>query len=259
MWSEDGEEITCGIANSRPVRNLVASAPDRFLFSAAEVQFKFHQARRDLAETAVTIVTSERESLARQVQSLTGTTGQRVRVGVVDTANRQARPVRRRSDKVRGLVVHIEIVPRSRGSAVPARVDDDRSIVDTETHRNPRQRGKRSQHTDVLHTRDDNCRSRVGQVSQRRRERTIRGLEAVRDGVGAQAQTRDTRQRSSWLCPVRSKAKARASSRVLTSEGAEAAPDTSPPRLPPERPPMVFTRGETMEPSNAGPEVRTSG
>ena len=57
---------------------------------------------------------------------------------------------------------------------------------------------------------------------------------------------------------AKSKAKARASSRVLTSEGAEAAPDTSPPRLPPEKPPMVFTRGETMEPSNAGPEVRTS-
>ena len=57
---------------------------------------------------------------------------------------------------------------------------------------------------------------------------------------------------------AKSKAKARASSRATTSEGVEAAPDTSPPRLPPERPPMVFTRGETMEPSNAGPEVRTS-
>ena len=57
---------------------------------------------------------------------------------------------------------------------------------------------------------------------------------------------------------AKSKAKARASSRATTSEGAEAAPDTSPPRLPPERPPMVFTRGETMVPSNAGPEVRTS-
>ena len=56
---------------------------------------------------------------------------------------------------------------------------------------------------------------------------------------------------------AKSKAKARASSRATTSEGAEAAPDTSPPRLPPERPPMVFTRGETMEPSHAGPEVRT--
>ena len=57
---------------------------------------------------------------------------------------------------------------------------------------------------------------------------------------------------------AKSKAKARASSRATTSEGAEAAPDTSPPRLPPERPLVVFTRGETMEPSNAGPEVRTS-
>ena len=57
---------------------------------------------------------------------------------------------------------------------------------------------------------------------------------------------------------AKSKAKARASSRATTSEGAEAAPDTSPARLPPERPPMVFARSETMEPSNAGPEVRTS-
>ena len=57
---------------------------------------------------------------------------------------------------------------------------------------------------------------------------------------------------------AKSKAKARASSRATTSEGAEAAPDTSAPRLLPERPPMVFTRSETMEPSNAGREVRTS-
>ena len=57
---------------------------------------------------------------------------------------------------------------------------------------------------------------------------------------------------------AKSKAKARANSRASTSEGAEAAPDTSPPRLRPERPLVVFTRGETMLPSNAGPEVRTS-
>ena len=56
----------------------------------------------------------------------------------------QARPVRRRSDEVRGLVVQTEIVPRNRGSAVPARVDDDRSIFDTETQRNPRQRGRKA-------------------------------------------------------------------------------------------------------------------
>ena len=45
-------------------------------------------ARLQQQEMAVTILTSERESLARQVQSLsatTGTPGQRVRVGVVDT------------------------------------------------------------------------------------------------------------------------------------------------------------------------------
>ena len=51
----------------------------------------------------------------------------------------------------------------------------------------PRERGKRTQHADVLHSGDDNCRSRVGQVSQCRRERRVRGLEAVRDGMGAQA------------------------------------------------------------------------
>ena len=39
---------------------------------------------------------------------------------------------------------------------------------------------------EVLHSGDDNCRSRVGQVSQCRRERGVRGLEAVRDGMGAQ-------------------------------------------------------------------------
>ena len=46
---------------------------------------------------------------------------------------------------------------------------------------------------------------------------------------------------------AKSKAKARASSRATTSEGAEAAPDMSPP-----------PRGETMEPSNARPKVRIS-
>ena len=57
---------------------------------------------------------------------------------------------------------------------------------------------------------------------------------------------------------AKSKAKARARSRATTSEGAEAAPDMSPPRLPPERPPMVFVRGETMEPSTARPKVPIS-
>ena len=93
------------------------------------------------------------------------------------TGDRKARTVRRRSDEVCGLVVQTEIVPRSRGSAVSRGVDEDRVIVDTKTQRKPRERGKRTQHADVLHSGDDNCRSRVGQVSQCRRERRVRGLE----------------------------------------------------------------------------------
>ena len=42
-------------------------------------------ARLQQQETAVTTLTQERESLARQVQSMTGMAGQRVRAGVVDT------------------------------------------------------------------------------------------------------------------------------------------------------------------------------
>ena len=91
-----------------------------------------------------------------------------------------------RSDEACGFVVQTEIVPRSRGSAVSRGVDEDRVIVDTKTQRKPRERGKRTQHADVLHSGDDNCRSRVGQVSQCRRERRIRGLKTVRDGMGAQ-------------------------------------------------------------------------
>ena len=49
------------------------------------------------------------------------------------TGDRKAGLVRRRSDEVRGLVVQTEIVLRSCGSAVSRRVDEDRSIVDTET------------------------------------------------------------------------------------------------------------------------------
>ena len=58
---------------------------------------------------------------------------------------------------------------------------------------------------------------------------------------------------------AKSKAKARANSRATTSEGAKAAltrhRHVSRQR---DRPWCLFMRGETMEPSNAGPEVRTS-
>ena len=102
------------------------------------------------------------------------------------TGDRKARPDRRRSDEVCRLVVQTEIVPRSRGSAVSRGVDEDIVIVDTKTRCKPRKRGQRTQHADVLHFGDDNCRSRVGQVSQCRRERRVRGLETIRDGMGAQ-------------------------------------------------------------------------
>ena len=72
------------------------------------------------------------------------------------TGDRQARPVRRRSDEVHGLVVQAEIVLRGRESAVSAGADDDRSIVDPETQRDAQQRRKCPQDTVVLHTRDDN-------------------------------------------------------------------------------------------------------
>ena len=98
--------------------------------------------------------------------------------------DRQARTVRRRPDEVRGLVVQAEIVPRSRGSAVSDGVEDDRSIVNTETRREAQLRGELSQHTDVQHARDDNDRISIGQVSQCRHERRVRGQETVRDGVG---------------------------------------------------------------------------
>ena len=42
------------------------------------------------------------------------------------------------------------------------------------------------------------------------------------------------------------------------SKGVEQTPDVSPPRLLPERPPIVFVRGETLEPSTARPKVRIS-
>ena len=56
----------------------------------------------------------------------------------------------------------------------------------------------------------------------------------------------------------KSKAKGWARSWEMLSEGAEQTPDVSPPRLQPERPPIVFLRGETLEPSTARTKVRIS-
>ena len=138
-------------------------------------------ARIQQQETAMTILAQGRERLAQQVQSMVSTPRQRVQAGVVDTGDRKPRPVRRGSDEVCGLTVPIEIVPRSRGSAVSREVDDDRDIADSKTQREPQERGKHTQHADVLHSGDDNCRSRVGQVSQCRR---VRGVKAWRQWNG---------------------------------------------------------------------------
>ena len=86
--------------------------------------------------------------------------------------------------KHNGLVVQTESILRSCGPAVSAGVEDDKSIVNTETRREAQLRGELPQHTDVLHTRDDNDRIGIGQVSRCRHERGIRGQETVRDGVG---------------------------------------------------------------------------
>ena len=65
-----------------------------------------------------------------QVQSVTLTSLQKLPGAV---------RVRRRSDEVRGSVVQTEIILGSRGPAVSAGTDDDRSIVNTETQRDAQQ------------------------------------------------------------------------------------------------------------------------
>ena len=95
------------------------------------------------------------------------------------TGDRKARPVRRRSDEVCGLVVQTEIVPRSPGSAVSRGVDEDRSHRRHQDSTQTLGSEESALSTQMyLHSGDDNCRSRVGQVSQCRRERRVRGLES---------------------------------------------------------------------------------
>ena len=57
---------------------------------------------------------------------------------------------------------------------------------------------------------------------------------------------------------TKSKAKARARCPAIMNEGVEQTPDVPPPRPPLERPPIVFVRGETLEPSTARPKERIS-
>ena len=137
--------------------------------------FQQLKARLQQQETAVTILTSESESLARQVQSLsatTGTPGQRVRVGVVDTWV-IGKPDQFDGDPMKYADWWFKL--RSYLGIVDQRYQQE--LTTTEASSTPRlnatldsAEGKRTQYTDVQHSGDDNCRSRVGQVSQRRRE-----------------------------------------------------------------------------------------
>ena len=88
--------------------------------------------------TMATILQAERNDLARQVQSATSTTTQR-QPGVADTKV-IGRPDKFDGDPMKyGSVVQTETIPRSREPAVSAGTDDDRSIVNTETHRDAQQ------------------------------------------------------------------------------------------------------------------------
>ena len=158
-------------------------------------------ARVQQQETAVTILTSERESLARQVQSLTG---QRVRVGVVDTRV-IGKPDQFDGDPMKCADWSFKV--RSYLGAVDQRYQQE--LTTTGASSTPRLNATLDSEGSALSTKMycmlvmttagaalDKCHN-TG-VSER-----FEAWEAVRDGVGAQAQTRDTRQRSSWPCPVR--------------------------------------------------------
>ena len=136
-------------------------------------------------ETMATFLQAERDDLASQVQSATSTTTQG-KPGVVDTR------VFDRPDKFDGDPMKYAdwlFKQRSYLGAMDRRYQLEPTT--TEASSTPRLSAKLSceaslpQHTDVPHTLADNDRISIGQVSQCRHERGIRGLEPVRDGMGA--------------------------------------------------------------------------
>ena len=142
---------------------------------------------------------------------------------------------------------------------LPTRGSTGGSIAAAERGEEIRPRAKRPPRTRSSEAPDADARE-IERLARRVEQHSQRMAELLRRGVlepslaYAFLMTKGGQQ----IPQAKSKAKVRASSRATTNEGAGAAPDTSPPRLPPERPLVVFTRGETMVPSNAGPEVRTS-
>ena len=141
----------------------------------------------------------------------------------------------------------------------PPRGSSGGSIATAERGEEIRPRAKRSPRTRSGEAPDADARE-IERLARRVEQHSQRMAELLRRGVlePSLAYAFLMTKGGQRIPQAKSKAKALARSWATTSEGAEAAPDMSPPRLPPERPPMVFTRGETIEPSNAGPEVRTS-
>ena len=100
--------------------------------------------------------------------------------------DRKARTVRWRSVQVSEFIIRSEIVPRSRGPAVSRSFDEDRIIVDTETQPNLRSEGSalstQMYYILVMTT----AGAALDKCHNARRERRVRGLQTVRDGMGAQ-------------------------------------------------------------------------
>ena len=129
-------------------------------------------ARLQQQETAMAILAQQRVRLAQQVQSMTSMPRQRFQAGVVDTRV-IGKPDQFDGDPMKCADWSFKL--RSYFGAVDQRYQEE--LTKTESSSTPRLNANLGSEE----------RSRVGQVSQYRRERRVRGLEAVRDGLGARA------------------------------------------------------------------------
>ena len=145
-------------------------------------------ARLQQQETEMTTLAQERVRLAQQVQSMWSTPRRRVQAGVVDTRV-IGKPDQFDGDPMKYADWSFKL--RSYLGAVDQRYQQE--LTTTEASSTPRLHATLSREESALSTQMyyilvmTNCRSRVGQVPHGRRERRVRGLEAVRDGMGTQA------------------------------------------------------------------------
>ena len=157
--SSDQAWVSTGVEQGGEHRVPTAKPEEQMAAAIQQLNVRLQQ-----PGTIAPILQAERGDLTSQVQSATSTTTQKL-PGVVDTRVIGRPDEFDRSDEVHGLVVQTENILRSCGLAVSAVVEDDRSSVNTETRREAQLRGELPQQTDVLHTRDDNDRIGIGQVS----------------------------------------------------------------------------------------------